>query len=260
MLDAVLGEFNALSPKVSVSNRAVLDAHADTIREVERRIDAVIAPSATCVRPSEPVTPTGPDAFPQLGALQTNLLALALACDLTRVASLQWSRSASPVVHRWSGVTTEHHELSHHTDDEASAREDVTTIHRSYAEQFARLLSKLESTPAGGGTSLLRSERHHLGRRARAGQHALPSLRPIRGGRWRWRNAALGLLDTNGGSHSELLLACAQAAGAPADDLRDPAFCGPDGGRHAMSLECNACSSGRRWRSGWWVPPSSSAT
>ncbi|MBL8938026.1 MAG: DUF1552 domain-containing protein [Archangium sp.] len=231
VLDAVLGEFDALRPRVSVADRAVLEAHADTIREVERRIDAVIAPSATCVRPSEPVTPTGPDAFPQLGALQTDLLALALACDLTRVASLQWSRSASPVVHRWSGVTTEHHELSHHTDDDASARADVATIHRWYAEQFARLLAKLESTPAGGGASLLDQSviiwGNELGQGNTHSHRAVPFVVAGGGG----GTLRSGLLETNGGSHAELLLACAQAAGAPLTTFGDPAFCqGPMAG------------------------------
>lgn len=231
VLDAVLGEFNALSPKVSVADRAVLEAHADTIREVERRIDSVIAPSATCVRPSEPVTPTGPDAFPQLGALQTDLLALALACDLTRVASLQWSRSASPVVHHWSGVTTEHHELSHHTDDDPSARADITTIHRWYAEQVARLLSKLESTPAGGGASLLDQSviiwGNELGQGNTHSHRSVPFVVAGGGG----GTLRSGLLETNGGSHSELLLACAQAAGAPLTTFGDPSFCqGPMAG------------------------------
>ena len=45
--------------------------------------------------PSRPVAARSNDAFPAVGALQMDLLAMALACDITRVASLQWSRSVS---------------------------------------------------------------------------------------------------------------------------------------------------------------------
>lgn len=225
VLDAVLAEFNALGPKVSAADRQVLEAHAATVREVERRVDAVVSPSASCVRPMEPTTPSGPDAFITLGELQTDLLALALACDVTRVASLQWTRSASPMVFSWERVSIEHHELSHHADDDASARADLTTIHRWYAQQFARLLGRLEATVAGPGVTLLDQSvivwGNELGQGNTHSHRSVPFVVAGGGG----GTLQSGLLDTNGGSHAELLLACAQAAGAPLTTFGDPTFC-----------------------------------
>jgi hypothetical protein len=45
----------------------------------------------------------------------TNILAMALACDLTRVASLQLSHALSPVTHTWLGASQQqtHHIYSH---------------------------------------------------------------------------------------------------------------------------------------------------
>ena len=42
-----------------------------------------------------------------------DLLAMALACDLTRVASLQWRSSMTAFT--WVNVNAEHHVLSHQT-------------------------------------------------------------------------------------------------------------------------------------------------
>ncbi|MDP1915420.1 MAG: DUF1552 domain-containing protein [Myxococcales bacterium] len=225
VLDGVLAEFNALRPTVSAADRQVLEAHATTVREVERRVDSVASPSASCVRPTQPTTPRGPDAFVAMGELQTDLLALALACDVTRVASLQWTRSASPMVFSWEGVGIEHHELSHHVDDDASARAALTTIHRWYAQQFARLLGRLEATVAGPGVTLLDQSvivwGNELGQGNTHSHRSVPFVVAGGGG----GTLRSGLLETNGGSHAELLLACAQAAGAPLTTFGDPAFC-----------------------------------
>ncbi len=225
VLDGVLAEFDALGPRVSAADRQILEAHATTVREVERRVDSAAMPSASCVRPTEPTTPRGLGAFVTLGELQTDLLALALACDVTRVVSLQWTRSASPMVFSWERVAIEHHELSHHADDDASARADLTTIHRWYAQQFARLLGRLEATVAGPGVTLLDQSvivwGNELGQGNTHSHRSVPFVVAGGGG------GALqsGLLETNGGSHAELLLACAQAAGAPLTTFGDPAFC-----------------------------------
>ena len=53
--------------------------------------------------------------YPELLAIQNSLAVAALACNRTRVASLQWSRSFSMVQHTWVGVNTGHHTLSHNT-------------------------------------------------------------------------------------------------------------------------------------------------
>ncbi len=225
VLDAVLGELAAVSGQVSATDRRVLDAHATTVREVERRIEAVTMPSATCVRPPEPMPPDGPDAFPVLAELQLDLLALALACDVTRVASLQFSRSASPLVFRWANVGIEHHELSHHTDDDPQARADITTIHRWYAQRVARFLAVLEATPAGAGTTLLDQSvviwGNELGQGNTHSHRSVPFVVAGTGG----GSLRSGVLETNGGSHAELLLACAQAAGASFTSFGDPSFC-----------------------------------
>ena len=100
-----------------------------------------------------------------------DILSMAIACDLTRVISLQWSQSRSPAVFRWLGQQETHHDLSHQQpqpwslgDIEApTAAEEqqyapiwdkLTSINVWYATELAYLAQKLEAIPFAGKTLL----------------------------------------------------------------------------------------------------------
>ena len=146
VLDAVMLNYEQLNPKLGVEDRAKLDSHLQTIRELEQRIFLEPAgDGSSCATPGAPVEGD----FGTTGRQQMDLLAMALACDLTRIATLQWSNSfgdARPV----EGITEGHHTLSH----DSGEREKLARIDTWYAEQFAYLIDKLKSFQEGDGTVL----------------------------------------------------------------------------------------------------------
>ena len=147
---------------MGTSDRARLDEHASAVRDIEARLDAQARPSAACMDPGKPVVPDmlgDNDSFPATGRLQMDILALALSCDLTRVASLQWSRSVSMTRFTWltPTITDGHHDLSHRSDDDAPAQDKLTRINTWYASQLAYLLGKLAAAQETDGTRLLDS-------------------------------------------------------------------------------------------------------
>src|SRR4029434_5669040 len=88
-----------------------LQSHMDAIREVERgltSLDSSGAVSMSCKKPD--MMPSNAD-FMTAGKAHIDLLTLALACDLSRVVSLQWRSSYVPFT--WMGVDIAHHDLSH---------------------------------------------------------------------------------------------------------------------------------------------------
>jgi len=104
--------------------------------------------------------------------MQMDLMILALQCDLTRVASLQWSTAESTVIHEWLPLeyqgTREHHMMTHNESVDVSKmadmvgqetvvtiRSDLTKIHNWYAQQFAYMLGKMKAIDEGNGKSLL---------------------------------------------------------------------------------------------------------
>ncbi len=161
VLDGVLAQFQAVSARVGRADRARLDAHATMVRDIETRMDATAVPSAACRDPGAPTAAGGAadltanDSFPAVGRLQMDLLAVALACDLTRVASLQWSRSVSFTRFTWLGISEPHHELSHLPDNDAAAVDKLTRINRWYAEQMAYLVGQLADATDADGSRLL---------------------------------------------------------------------------------------------------------
>jgi Protein of unknown function (DUF1552) len=167
VLDAVLADLTSLSATLGPGDKAKLDAHATSIRELEKQL--LTAGSATdscrgvtptaptvslqpyaCVQDSRPATCVGD--FATIGGAQLGILQLALACDLTRVATIQWSTAESTVVHSELQITGEHHLMSH---DDVNDAPQLTAINTWYAQQFGALLDKLAAVTDGDGQTLL---------------------------------------------------------------------------------------------------------
>jgi hypothetical protein len=156
VLDRVAARYARLSARASASDQRKIEAHLTGIRDIESRLDKDPAQNSSCHAP--PLDPglavQTNDAFPAVGRLQMDLLVMALACDLTRVASLQWSRSVSQVRFSWLGITDAHHDLSHLGDDDAASQDKLTRINRWYAEQLSYLIASMKAVPEGSGSLL----------------------------------------------------------------------------------------------------------
>jgi hypothetical protein len=86
------------------------------------------------------------DNFPALIKVMNKLLVAALACDRTRVASMQYSRSFSMHRPTWLGIKDGHHTLSHNTGMKAQ----MTTIARWYMQQTSDLLADFKAMQETG--------------------------------------------------------------------------------------------------------------
>jgi hypothetical protein len=164
VLDAVRGDLKALSVKIDREDRVKLEQHLEGIAGIEKRLQQPINPSmpgsGACGAPmvtgaggfSDATARANNTNFPMILDIQNKLAVAALACDRTRVATLQWSRAFSGVRHEWVGVREDHHTISHRT-----GANDIAMLHkinRWYAERFAELLSAMDAIPEGSGTLL----------------------------------------------------------------------------------------------------------
>jgi len=227
VLDAVLGEYGAVTAKVGAGDKRRLDAHATAVREVERRLEALGQPGPSCVRPDAPARPslTAAGSYPELGRLQMDLLALALACDVTRVASLQWSTAASNVVFSWLGQSIEHHELSHRGDDDVDARAQLEAIHRWYAEQAAYLLGKLDTAQEADGSVLDHSLVLWGNELGKGNVHSPVSVPFVTAGAAGGAVRTDQFLETAHAPHNALLLAALHAFGVMDASFGDASVC-----------------------------------
>ncbi len=157
VLDLVMGEMNTLQSRLPAADKMKMQAHAQSIRDLETSLAA--APTRTCAAPTLNNTPTpglgGTPDMPLQLQQQMDILTAALACDLTRVASLQVSFGDNDNLfpYTWLGIGTGHHSLTH-MDASDAVNAQLTKIYTWYSQQFLSFLKKLDSIPEGNGTLL----------------------------------------------------------------------------------------------------------
>ena len=156
ILDYVRADFQRLTRTLGPGDRVQVDEYLDSVREVERRIQAVEQLGdqevvATLERPRGI-----PEQFDEHVKLMYELQWLAFRADLTRVATFMLGRELNFRTYPEIGLTQGHHTMSHHGEDP----ERIATyakLNTYQTELFAWFLEKLASTPEGDGTLLDRS-------------------------------------------------------------------------------------------------------
>jgi hypothetical protein len=153
VVDLLVDEAGALRSRLGSEERPKLDAHLEALAKVEKGLSGGLG----CSAPDAPMMASTQDnaAFPAITAAQIDMLVVALACDMTRVASLQLSHTVSPTVCSWLGVSDGHHSLSHIDDANTAGVAQFVQCERWFAEQFAYLVQKLADTPEADGQGSL---------------------------------------------------------------------------------------------------------
>jgi hypothetical protein len=156
VLDAVMSDIGALRTRLGSADKARLDQHLEGIRELEQRLVRLQEDPPdldACALPDAPeASYPDVDGRPQLSArsrAMCDLIAMALACDQTRVFSHYFSDPISDLL--YPGATAGHHELTH---NEPAPQVEVDMITTDIMEEYAYLVDKLRSVTEGDGTLL----------------------------------------------------------------------------------------------------------
>jgi hypothetical protein len=155
ILDAVMDDMSGVMNKVGPADRIRLEQHLSTVRDLELRLQRMEEDPPNyeaCSRPDDAVTPPDMDGRPDMqgrSRLTSELLTMALACDLTRVASLFHSDPLCDVL--WPSMTAGHHQLTH---DEVGDQPQVNQIVIHTMEDLAYLIETMKAVPEGEGTLL----------------------------------------------------------------------------------------------------------
>jgi hypothetical protein len=223
VLDVVAEDVTGLQSRVGLSDRRRLDQHLANIRAIEGRLgtDAGSSSLGVCsapVRPSPIADENGQEKIAERMKAMSDLTAIALACDQTRVFSILFTGSVGSTVFWQVGTDVGHHSLSH---DEPG---DQPLLHKSTVftmEQFATLLGALDGVAEGAGTVLdncgiLASSDVADGR-----EHSIEDYPILVAGR------AGGALRSglhyrgDGGNTSEVLLTLLRSVGLPLSEFGD---------------------------------------
>jgi hypothetical protein len=167
-------------------------------------------------------------AIPKVGKLRLDMLVMALACDLTAVATLMWSDTEAKHTFPWLGLN-EH--LHFYMNDGGYHPVECTTIFTWYQTQHAYLLQQLAKTPAKNGGSLLDETvlffGSHIQNPATHVKTDMPFLLAGGGGGLRTNR----WLQKDHASHNDLLVSMLNLCGDPRTTFGDTKYCtGPLGG------------------------------
>ncbi|KYF88621.1 hypothetical protein BE17_14530 [Sorangium cellulosum] len=227
VLGSVMEDYGSLSRQLGGEDRQKLEHHLEAVSEIEKRLDAPGLLGGACAVPElgERLDVYANDNFPAIGRLQMDLLAMALACDLTRIASIQWSATQAGKVFTWLGQSDTHHALSHSSPGLQAKQQQLVDIGRWQAEQLAYLLGKLDAVPEGAGT-LLDNTIVLWCTDISAGQsHSRRDMPYVIAGRAGGALRTGRFLSYAGDPHNNLLVALCNAMGVDVSTFGNPAYC-----------------------------------
>ena len=159
VLDLVLDDAKTLRRNISGSDKTRLDEYLESVRAVERRIEASINPPPRWVnddqfrmdRPDR----EGPDHHQERLRLMLDIMVLAFWTDTTRISTFMMGDAQSQQTFDFlDGMGKQgFHSISHHRDVK-EAKQEYERIGTWHVEQFAYLVDKMKGLDEGG-TSLL---------------------------------------------------------------------------------------------------------
>ena len=152
ILDFVQEDTRNLRKYLGRTDQGKLDDYLDTIREIEKRIEAA---EKFAVQTPDLDRPRGvPDDYAEHLRLMYDMMAVAFQTDTTRICTFLPSHDGNNRTFSSIGVDEGHHSLSHHQGSDRKL-EQIGKISRFYVEQFSYFVDKLAHTPDGEGQSLL---------------------------------------------------------------------------------------------------------
>ncbi|WP_394841771.1 DUF1552 domain-containing protein [Pendulispora brunnea] len=171
-LGAVHDQLQTVRDKLGQAEQAKLDLNLSSVRDLETRLQAMrdgqSPPGAKCsLRPAQSKdysqTPSlllnDESAIPEMATTMLDLIAASLACNVTRVATMQFGYGGGKWRYAWEGLNRDFHGRVAHSDtsDAGSSptnTDRVVAVNRYYASQVAYLAAKLNAVPEGEGTML----------------------------------------------------------------------------------------------------------
>jgi hypothetical protein len=161
VLSGVLEETKAVQRQAGSEDRARLDQFFTSLRDLERQFDLQLTkpePRAACKRldevKGEPTSGLDTVKVAQRHKVMTQLMAMALACDQTRVFNMAYAGETAATIK--AGYDKPHHTATHEefTDLELGYQVAVSWFTKRAMESWAEFVTILADTKEGDGTLL----------------------------------------------------------------------------------------------------------
>jgi hypothetical protein len=246
VLDYMGKDLAAFGARLGGEDKMKIEAHLASIRELEGKLagapGGATPPAATCAAPQKfaPVEFAKPANYAAHVKMQLDLMALAVKCDITRVATVELTNAGeSGFVPPFLGKTKDYHGIAH--DTYGASLPLKTRIDQWYFEQVAYLAKQLDDVKEPAGGTLLDSTAMVIANCMQDGAghnvDGLPFIivgscggyfktgRVVRMGSWASKTGEYWK-SPSGVSHCKLLATLCQAMDLPVSGFGDPKYGG----------------------------------
>jgi hypothetical protein len=236
ILDSVAQRYAKLTARLGAADKQRMEEHLTRIRELEASLSNVLRCAAPTLVDTTDYNPgaglnSADDgsvkdlvtdaAIPKVGKLMTDMMVMAMACDLTAVGTLQWSDTEAKHTFPWLGLTETHAFYQNDGGYQPVALEKICTW---YSTQHSYLLQQMAQVDMGGHSLLdesvvfFGSERQHA---ATYSKVSMPFILAgggggLRCGRW---------LRFNHQPHNNLLVSILNLFGDSRTTFGDALYC-----------------------------------
>jgi hypothetical protein len=228
ILDDVREDLRKVRGVVSKEDRQLLAEHEAFVRQMEKELHGDAQQKLAVEAPvQKPGAKTDHADMPKTSKMQIDMMVNSMANDMTRVATLQYTRSVGGARMKWLGFDEGHHSLSHKSDSDKASQEKLTKINTWYCQQLAYLVEKLDKTPEPGGDGSLLDNTmvvwtNELGK---GNSHTLENIPFVLvGGGMDFRMGRS--LKYKRAAHNRLWMSMAHAVGHTIKTFGNPNFCG----------------------------------
>jgi len=237
VLDYLRNDAARFRNRLGTSERPKMDLYTESLREVERGLGGVSAgiQSANCGKTTAPMAAWNYDMkvqdMPQMSRTVLDLIAVSIACGVTRVVAMMWGGGECEEDIDFMGIHDWH--ITTHGNPNGAAGEKIIKMQAYLAGEYAYFVQKLKSLGEGPGSpfdttvSVWGTQNGNTNQTNFAKEdhdrHNSPLILSGRGG------GALKLgriLDCNGANHPDVYVSIAQKVfGLPLETVGDPAWC-----------------------------------
>ncbi len=159
-LSIVKDQRRALEQQLGTADRARIDQYFTSLRQVESQLALQLQKPEPLVACQVPAGPEDKEVANDLEdvtqnhEVMTRLLAMALACNQTKVFNMSFNNGASSLTRR--GSATSHHQLTHDEpiDPELGYQPESTKFIEDIMKAWGTFVSVLDGMPEGDGTLL----------------------------------------------------------------------------------------------------------
>jgi len=169
VLDFVRNDVSTFQSRLGAEERAKVQFYLESLRTLERDIGGIIpgtgtggtsgtmTPTSSCTKLDSPMltTETKVNDMPTHNRLYLDTIAMAFACNVTRVATAMWGGGESGEPFRHGSINVSNWHSTSHLDPKGAGGQQMIYIQAFMAGEFAYFVQKLKSYTDGEGLTLL---------------------------------------------------------------------------------------------------------